>query len=707
MQNTHTTGLVPMKTSASVSCEHVPPLTARSRNLVRFGRHLPEETMDASFAGDFAFRDAGSRFSLLKSPATAPGPDECFGLFARDVRPLFRKLLGLHLVYEGLDAGRQAAISDYNAMNYYRSHLVEHFCHNGIVPMPPTEGECTFWFAAADVLCVRYRMVNKAPTAVPVRLGWFTEGESGQRFALAPVASGFQFDNTQKLGAREYISRAELRAEDEDLRFSTAGACAHSEPVARLIPAHGVLTCRFAVRFTFNDEPFPAWPDDLWTDISLTCAIEQAETAYAHLPALPDASKIHHDLTLKAAGTLRSLRYRDRDAGRQPRMTIHASKTGCGATYFWDTGATLPALGLMQEREAATGALRMLTEGIRPDGTPPVTYEHQQYVYSYQIPLLTWGSGHYLAACPDARLTAEIYEPLARYVRHWLERFQTPWGLVAYPSGMTSLDDSLRWHTGSPLVPRPGQSWHEQSWGSMRQDLFASPDINAFLVLELRTLAVLAELLDKREEANAWRRQAENLATAINAWLIEPETGTYQDRHIETGLFNGMIHLGSFLPVYAGIAPAAVAEHLCRDYLLSPEHFLTPMPFPVVDRAHPTFRSGGFLHAPPAHPGSLVQHSYWRGRTWIHGDTWCLGALWQSGFQREADNLADRILTAVSRSEGINECYDSLTGFGNGHPEFMWSSAAVLLLAHQFYRQCPVADMSNVARQEEMRRNTP
>jgi glycogen debranching enzyme len=89
-----------------------------------------------------------------------------------------------------------------------------------------------------------------------------------------------------------------------------------------------------------------------------------------------------------------------------------------------------------------------------------------------------------------------------------------------------------------------------------------------------------------------------------------------------------------------------------------------------------------------------VQHSYWRGRTWIHGDTWYLGALWQSGFRQEADELADRILAAVGRGEGICECYDSLTGFGNGHPEFMWSSAAVLLLAQGFYRRLPVADQA-------------
>jgi len=75
----------------------LPPRVSRSRNLIRFCRHLPEETLDASFAANFGFRNRGSRFSILKSPYTAPGPDECFGLFARDDRVLFGKLLGLEI----------------------------------------------------------------------------------------------------------------------------------------------------------------------------------------------------------------------------------------------------------------------------------------------------------------------------------------------------------------------------------------------------------------------------------------------------------------------------------------------------------------------------------------------------------------------------------------------------------------------------------
>ncbi len=667
------------------------PLTEKTRNLVRFCQHLPHEALDASFAANFGFRDAGSRFCILKSVHTAPGPDECFGLFARDDRALFRKLLGLEVEYVGLTAAQQARLSCYNTMNYYRSHIVENFCHNGLIPMPPTEGECVMWFAAPDVLRISYRLVNKADVPVPVRLRWAAEGEPGLGFAGTANGTGFAAAARNQVIRFKYSARAELCAEDADVSFSVDGTAFSSNWVEREVPARGHVVCRFAVRFTFNDEPLPDWPRDLWNEESLVAAIAETEAAYAELPALDRRMQPFENLALKAVGTLRSLRYRDLDMRRRPVLTMHVGKSGTAATWFWDTGISLLGLGLMHEREAAVGAIRILTEGIKADGTPPVTYEHQNYVYAYQIPLLTWGVGHYLAKCPDRKLLRDAYGPLSRYVRHWFDRYSTAHGLVVYPLGCTSLDDAVRWHSGSPLVAEAGQAWHAKEWGGSRPDLFEQPDTNAFLYLELRTLASMARALGKPAEARDWDARARRLATAINRWLLDPVTNTYQDRHVESGAFTGLVNMGSFIPVYAGITPRRAAEKMCREYLLSPEHFLTAMPFPVVDRAHPTFRSGGFLHAPPEYPGALVQQAYWRGRTWIHGDYWLLGALWRAGLRREADEIATRILAAVDRSEGINECYDSLTGFGNGHPEFMWSSAAVLMLALRDYRRPPVA----------------
>jgi len=472
------------------------------------------------------------------------------------------------------------------------------------------------------------------------------------------------------------------------------GTSMSSEPVSRALPPNGFIDCRFVCRFSFNTEAPPEWPDVLEEDAGLKNAIDDLEARFQCAESLPENPGGFVDLTFKAAGTLHSLRYADFDPEGRRRMTIHVGKSGTAATWFWDTGIGLPGLGLSGETEAASGAIRTLIRGIRQDGTPPITYECQKYLYSYQIPLLTWGVGHYLSLAPDSKLLNEAYPALARYIQHWLDRFTSPLGLVAYPPGETSLDDALRWHSGSPLVPRSGEPWYQQDWGQMRQDEYLSPDVNAFLYLELQTLASMADAIGDTRASENWRTQAKRLAAAICEHLLEPTSRTYQDRHRETGLFTGLISMASFIPVYAGLAPADIASHHCRNYLLSKDHFLTTFPFPVVDRAHPTFRPGGFLYSPPAYPGALVQQSYWRGRTWLHGNVWMLGALWQSGFKDEAHELSRTILEGVSKNEAIYECYDSLTGFGNGHPEFLWSAASVLMLARNFYTRPPVAQLA-------------
>ena len=51
----------------------------------------------------------------------------------------------------------------------------------------------------------------------------------------------------------------------------------------------------------------------------------------------------------------------------------------------------------------------------------------------------------------------------------------------------------------------------------------------------------------------------------------------------------------------------------------------------------------------------------------------------------EADRACARMLEAMDRNEALYECYDPLTGVGNGHPEFMWSAAAVLVAVKRHY----------------------
>jgi neutral trehalase len=176
--------------------------------------------------------------------------------------------------------------------------------------------------------------------------------------------------------------------------------------------------------------------------------------------------------------------------------------------------------------------------------------------------------------------------------------------------------------------------------------------------------------------------------------LYDKETGVYMDRHIKTGKFTGLCSVGSFMPLYAGLTPKPLARRMCQDYLLNPGRFYTTLPFPTVDSQHQIFRSGGYLFEPAGYPGALSQHAYWNGRAWPQFNYWMVGAIHRSGLESQADEAADRILRNYDTQESLHECYDPLTGFGNGHPEFLWSAAAALGLIFQLYKKPPVPELS-------------
>lgn len=668
------------------------PLSAATRNLVRFCRHMPHESMDELFACVYAFRAEASRFSIMKSVRTTPGPDECWGHYARDARPLFRKLLGLKLDYEGLKPEQEKHRALYNSMSYYRSHIEEVFFDNGIDPWPPVEGHCLMLFIQPDQLRISYTLTNKSAADVPMRLSWFAEGEPGLSFRAQPGKRGFIYHNTHTVSRLTYQSHARLEADIPGLNFRADQNRLESNTIRAVLKANQQLEFHFLVTFWFNREQ-PVVPLANWArPARVQQVIRRTEQAYARLPPLRGPFTRFRELTLKAAGTLLSLRYRDYDRQGRRVTTIHAGKAGVVATWFWDTAFTLVGLGIMKEAETARGAAGLLLDGIQADGMPCVMYSSGKYHPGYQIPILAWGIGHYLALNPDLALLKKAYPALKRYALHWWEKYAVPGhDLVIFPPGYTCLDESYRWRTIFPIAYERGADWTQKTYGKSEVSLFECPDINAFVYIEFMSLARMASALGQHAEANQWTGIAKRIAAAINTRLFDPATGTYQDRYLQDGRFTGFVTAYSFIPVYAGIAPRRVARRMCQKYLLNRDCLNTPMPFSDTDRSHPMFRSGGFLYAPPGYPpGTLVPQGYDSGRAWPHISTWLLGALCQAGLTKEADEVALRILSVMDRSEAIYECYDSLTGYGNGHAEFMWSSAAALVIANQYYKRYPV-----------------
>ena len=545
-------------------------------------------------------------------------------------------------------------------------------------------------WANADELTVLYSLQATSVAPVPVRLRWVSAPAAARPSRKRIVRSGFVFSARQRVITAHEAAVA-VRASDPAIAFRFAGGRFESRWIRRVVSPGQPLELAFSIRFAVNVDPRPAGVTARRARRAISGAVTRTERAYAGLPSLPPRFQRFHPLVLKAAGTLQTLQFVDRDDAGRRRLTVHAGKCGVSSTWFWDSAFSLGALGVAGHAPAAFGAAAALLDGVGPRGEPPVKFRGGKYEMAYQQPILAWGLGLLLEQCPAGAFLERSYAPLCRYVRHWLGDCDADGnGLAEFPARGLAWDDAYRWHTGFPIGFGRKGPWWRKDWGRMQAGDFESVDTNTHLYLECLTLARFARRLGRPADARDWAARARRLARLINTRLFDSRTGLYQDRNIRDGRFTGMVTPANFMPVFAGIAPPDIGRRLCSRYLLDPRHFYTALPFPTLDRSHPAFRSGGFLWSPPQHPGALCNQAYWHGRTWPHVSYWMVGALHRAGLAAEADAAAERILDAMSRSEAIYECYDSLTGQGNGHPEFLWSSAAVLYLAYQRYRGSPV-----------------
>jgi glycogen debranching enzyme len=77
--------------------------------------------------------------------------------------------------------------------------------------------------------------------------------------------------------------------------------------------------------------------------------------------------------------------------------------------------------------------------------------------------------------------------------------------------------------------------------------------------------------------------------------------------------------------------------------------------------------------------GLIGQRRYWRGPTWINTAWLCWLGLVRLGYERPAEQLAQRLGTVIAAA-GLREYYEPHTGRGMGAPDFGWSSLIMELV---------------------------
>ena len=190
-----------------------------------------------------------------------------------------------------------------------------------------------------------------------------------------------------------------------------------------------------------------------------------------------------------------------------------------------------------------------------------------------------------------------------------------------------------------------------------------TPDLSAFLVIQMDVMAELAESLGRTEEAAGWKARADTLVEALLRHCFED--GVPVVRRSGTHEVVSCRCLIRYLPLVLGDRlPEEVRKATIRD--LREGGFYTPW---------------GFATEAPDSP-DYVSDGYWRGPIWAPSTMILLDGLRRCGEEAWADEAAERFCRLTEKS-GAAENFDALTGEGLRDRAYTWTSSVFLMLAEQ------------------------
>jgi glycogen debranching enzyme len=335
--------------------------------------------------------------------------------------------------------------------------------------------------------------------------------------------------------------------------------------------------------------------------------------------------------------------------------------------FYWDTAFS--CLGAREfAPELAQEAIVCFTENATPRGSLPGTLCDTHRAGEGQAPIMTWAAWSVYRVSGDAEWLARVYPALAGVYRFWQTYHRSERGFCQYFNAGQVGDNDPRW---DPVYGR--EMGNEPVHG------VESPDLNAFIVMQLACLARMAQELGEEGDAVRWAAHSDDLAERIVAAMYFPERAIFLDvREGTHEPFSGVKNPMMFMPLWAGVPlPAEEVQRVVEEHLLNPLEFWGQRPFPSVSFDHPQYDPNG----------------YWRGRVWPHVGYWMVQTLWRCGYEAEAEEAAGRLLDLLASGPWIHENYNSATGQGwdtrhrRGFPEYNWSLAVAIELLLERYKE--------------------
>jgi putative isomerase len=334
--------------------------------------------------------------------------------------------------------------------------------------------------------------------------------------------------------------------------------------------------------------------------------------------------------------------------GHFQRPAMLMSKNWMINVWSWDHCFNAMAL-IDKDPALAWDQFLVVVDNQNADGAFPDNVNDRGLEWAFSKPPIhgwaaSWMLRHSSAA--PRPIIERLYEPLAKWT-NWYFQFRDDDGdgLPQYNHGNDSgWDNASVFRVGPPVE---------------------TPDLPAFLVLQMEALSQWAEVLGKPQESKEWSRRADDLLNKLLAqyWKGDHFVALHSGDHKVASEGDSLI---LFLPLILGNRlPEQVRAKLVAG-LKEEGRFLTEHGLATESRKSPFYTSDG----------------YWLGPIWAPSTMIIIEGLDAVGEKALARDLRTRFCAMAARS-GMAENFDAITGEGLRDPAYTWTSSVFLIFAHE------------------------
>jgi putative isomerase len=329
------------------------------------------------------------------------------------------------------------------------------------------------------------------------------------------------------------------------------------------------------------------------------------------------------------------------------RPTMFMSKNWMTNIWSWDHCFNAMAL-TYGNPQLAWDQLMVIMDSQDPNGAFPDIVNDRGRIWNFSKPpvhgwTLRWMMKH--TDFINLQRLAEVYSPMSRWTDWYFKyRDYDGDGIPQYNHGNDSGWDNATVFRGGPPVE--------------------SPDLSAFLVVQMDVLADLARRLGKENEAREWSRRADDLLSRLlaHSWredhFVAPLSGSHKVVDSQSLLL--------YLPILLGERLPELVRSKLIDGVKAEGRLLTPYGLATEELRSPHYESDG----------------YWLGPIWAPSTLIIADGLEAAGEKTLARDLKLRFCRLVAKS-GMAENFDARTGAGLRDPAYTWTSSVFLIVAHE------------------------